>query len=49
MKRYIDVITGRKCALSALASLIFAFAAQADAPLTFASLDGNLLLGLLLI
>ena len=27
----------------------FSFAAQADAPLTFASLDGNLLLGLLLI
>ena len=32
MKRYIDIITGggRKCALSALASLLFAFTAQAD-------------------
>ena len=28
MKRYIDIITGWKCALSALASLLFAFAAQ---------------------
>lgn len=34
MKRYIDVITGRKCALSALASLLFAFTAQADWTLT---------------
>ena len=39
MKRYIDVITGRKCALSALASLIFAFAAQADWTLSGTSGD----------
>ncbi len=39
MKRYIDIITGWKCALSALASLLFAFAAQADWTLSGTSGD----------